>query len=303
MTTTESRDLITLATGGAYFEGPRWRDGRWWVSDLYRKGIYTYTPEGVEEQIVELEHQPSGLGFLPDGSLVYVSQQDHIVHRRSPDGSTSVHADVSEHCAGDLNDMVVDTRGNAYVGYFGFDPFAGEAPAPAGVIHIRPDGTHTLAASNVIFPNGSVITEDGKTLIVGEGLAGRYTAFPINEDGSLGERRPWATLSAAPDMSSFESLMAGLDLILDGCTLDAEGAIWAADPKNARAIRVREGGELVDEIPGADGQNVFACMLGGDDGRTLLLCLAPGLVDNDRLGGLAATLATVRVAVPHTGKP
>lgn len=299
----ESLTPTTLATGGAYFEGPRWRDGKWWVSDLYRKGIYTYTPDGVQEQIVELEHQPSGLGFLPDGSLLYVSQQDHKVYRRTPEGDTSVHADVSEHCRGDLNDMVVDARGNAYVGYFGFDPFAGEPPAAAGIILIRADGTHEVAASDLIFPNGSVITEDGQTLIVGEGLAGRYTAFPIHEDGTLGERRTWAALSAEPDMTSFDTLMAGLDLILDGCTLDADGAIWAADPQNSRAIRVREGGEIVEEIPGPNGQNVFACMLGGDDGRTLLLCLAPGLVDNDRLGGLAATLVTVQVSVPHAGRP
>lgn len=303
MTTTKNYDVSTLAGGGAYFEGPRWHDGRWWVSDLYRKAIYTYTPDGLEEKVVDLENQPSGLGFLPDGSLLYVSQEDHLIYRRSPSGSVAVHADVSEHCVGDLNDMVVDSHGNAYAGFFGFDPFAGEAPAVAGIIHIRPDGSHVLAAGDLIFPNGSVITDDGTTLVVGEGLAGRYTAFPINPDGSLGERRPWATLSAAPDMSSFESLLAGLDLILDGCTIDAEGAIWAADPKNARAIRVREGGEIVEEIPGPDGQNVFACMLGGDDGRTLLLCLAPGLVDNDRLGGLAATLRTVRVDVPHAGKP
>jgi sugar lactone lactonase YvrE len=298
-----THELHTLATGGAYFEAPRWRDGLWWVSDLYRKGIFTYTPAGKEEQVVALEHQPSGLGFLPDGSLLYVSQQDHIVYRRTPNGTTTVHADVSEHCVGDLNDLVVDDRGNAYAGYFGFDPFAGETPALAGVVLIRPDGSHTLAAGDLVFPNGAVLTEDGRSLIVGEGLAGRYTAFPVEDDGTLGERRTWAALSKEPDMSSFEALLGGLDLILDGCCLDAEGAIWAADPKNARALRIREGGEILDVVRVAEGQNVFACMLGGDDGRTLLLCVAPGLVDNDRLGGLRATLQTTRVEVPHVGRP
>ncbi|XVQ15852.1 SMP-30/gluconolactonase/LRE family protein [Spirillospora sp. CA-255316] len=265
--------------------------------------VYTYTPEGKEEQLVALEHQPSGLGFLPDGSLLYVSQQDHIVYRRAVDGTISVHADVGEHCTGDLNDLVVDGRGNAYAGFFGFDPFAGDTPRTAGIVLIRPDGSHTLAADDLVFPNGSVITDDGRTLVVGEGLAGRYTAFPINDDGGLGERRVWAKLSGDPDLSSFEALLGGLDLILDGCCLDAEGAIWAADPKNARVPRVREGGEIVDEIGAQDGQNVFACMLGGEDGRTMLVCVAPGLIDNDRLGGLAATLWTVRVDVPHAGRP
>ena len=279
-------ELQILVTSGAYFEGPRWREGLWYVSDLYRKGIFTYTPDGKEEQIVALEHQPSGLGFLPGGDLIYVSQEDHIVYRRTPDGSTAVHADVSEHCIGDLNDLVVDDRGYAYAGYFGFDPFAGEAPAKAAVIRIDPDGRHAVAAADLVFPNGSVITPDGATLTVGEGLAGRYTAFPI-----------------AQVRRSLEALLSGLDVILDGCCLDAEGAIWAADPKNARAIRIREGGEILDEVRAADGQNVFACMLGGEDGRTLLLCVAPGLVDNDRLGSLAATLQTTRVDVPHAGRP
>jgi sugar lactone lactonase YvrE len=102
------------------------------VPDLYRKGIYTGTPEGLEELVVELEHRPSGLGFLPDGSLLYVSQEDHRIHRRASDGTTTLHADVSEHCVGDLNDMVVDARGYAYFGYFGFDPFAGERSRACG---------------------------------------------------------------------------------------------------------------------------------------------------------------------------
>lgn len=296
-------ELHTLATGGAYFEGPRWHDGKWWVSDLYRKAVYTYTTEGKEEQIAALQHQPSGLGFLPDGSLLYVSQEDHLVYRREPDGTTSVHADVAEHCRGDLNDLVVDERGYGYAGFFGFDPFAGEAPGKAAVIGIDPEGNHRVAADDLLFPNGSVITPDGRTLIVGEGLAGRYTAFTIEDDGSLTGRRTWARLSKDPDLSSFEALLGGLELILDGCCLDAEGLIWAADPKNARAIRIREGGEIVDMITAPAGQNIFACMLGGDDGRTMLLCLAPGLVDNDRLGGLAATLMTTTVAVPHAGRP
>ncbi|MFF2847660.1 SMP-30/gluconolactonase/LRE family protein [Streptomyces sp. NPDC058001] len=295
--------LTTLATGGAYFEAPRWHDGRWWVSDLYRKGIYTYTTAGEEEQIVALEHQPSGLGFMPDGSLLYVSQEDQRIYRRADDGTVTLHADLSEHCVGDLNDLVVDERGYAYAGYFGFNPFAAEKPAKAGVIGVDPRGGHRLAADDLLFPNGSVITADGRTLIVGEGMAGAYTAFPIEDDGSLGPRRTWAALSKAPDMASFQALLTSLDVLVDGCCLDAEGMLWSADVQNARVIRVREGGDIVDEIKAPEGHNIFACMLGGHDGRTLLLCVAPGLVDNDRLGGLAATLQTVQVAVPGAGRP
>ncbi|EFC83473.1 SMP-30/gluconolactonase/LRE family protein [Parafrankia sp. EUN1f] len=298
-------DLTVLATGGAYFEAPRWRDGRWWVSDLYRKGIYTHTPDGRQEQVVALEHQPSGLGFLPDGSLLYVSQEDQLIYRRSIDGSsTTVHADLSGVCVGDLNDLVVDDRGFAYVGFFGFDPFADQPPVPASVVCVRPDGTFFVAADDLMFPNGSVITENGSELIIGEGMAGCYTAFDIGADGSLSGRRPWAVLSRPGDRSSTTSaLLQSLDVILDGCCLDAEGAIWSADVQNCRVIRVAEGGEILDVIPAPEGQNVFACMLGGDDGRTLLMCVAPGLRDNDRLGDLSATLQTTRVAVPRAGRP
>ncbi|MFE5709128.1 SMP-30/gluconolactonase/LRE family protein [Rhodococcus koreensis] len=298
-----TRELTVLAKGGAYFEAPRWHNGVWWTSDLYRKGIFTYTPEGKEEKILELEHQPSGLGWLPDGSLLFVSQEDHKVYKRTEGGVVSLHADVSEHCTGDLNDMVVDGKGRAFVGHFGFDPFAGGPPKAASVIRIDPDGRHEVVAEDLMFPNGSVITDDDRTLIVGEGMAGKYTAFTINEDGSLSDRRDWATLSSPPNMNSFAELMTEIDVIFDGCCIDAEGAIWAADPKNAKCLRIREGGEVVEEISAPEGQNIFACMLGGEDGRTLLLCVAPGLVDNDRLGDLAGTLRTVQVEVPGAGRP
>jgi sugar lactone lactonase YvrE len=298
-----SREIKTLVKGGAYFEAPRWRDGLWWVADLYRKAIYTYSPDGEETKIVDVEQQPSGLGWLPDGSLIYVSQHDQVVYRRAEDGRVSVHADVSEHCVGDLNDMVVDGKGRAFVGHFGFDVFGGDKPHTASLIRIDADGSHRVVAEDVMFPNGSVIADDDRTLIVGEGMAGRYTAWTIEEDGSLSGRRDWAVLSRPPKMESLGELLESIDVIPDGCCLDAEGAIWVADAKNGRCIRVLEGGEIDQVIPAPDGQNIFACMLGGEDGKTLLLCVAPGLVDNDRLSDLAGTLRTVRVDVPGAGRP
>jgi sugar lactone lactonase YvrE len=298
-----SHPLTTLATGGAYFEAPRWHDGRWWTSDLYRRGIFAYTPEGVGEQIVSLEDQPSGLGFLPDGSLIFVSQEKRTIFRRALDGTVSVHADLNSDTDTDLNDMVVDENGRAYVGTYGFDPFDdSRPPAPGVVIRIDPDGTHAVAAKDLVFPNGMVISPDGR-LVVGEGLAGIYTSFAIGSDGELSDRRAFATMSKPVSMASMVDLMTTADTIFDGCTVDAEGAIWAADVKGARCIRILDGGQVTDEIPAPEGQNIFACMLGGEDGRTLLLCVAPGLRDNDRLGNLAATLQTTRVDVPHGGRP
>jgi sugar lactone lactonase YvrE len=298
-----TRELTVLASGGAYFEAPRWHDGMWWTSDLYRKAIFSYSVEGREDKVLDLEHQPSGLGWLPDRTLLFVTQEDHRVWKRTEEGPVELHADIAEHCTGDLNDMVVDESGRAFVGHSGFDVFGREVPKTASMIRIDPDGSHAVVAEDLMFPNGCVITDDGRTLIVGEGMAGKYTAFTIADDGSLSDRRAWATLSRPPNMTSFPDLMRDIDVVFDGCRLDAEGAIWAADAKNARCVRIREGGEILDEIPAPPGQNIFACMLGGAGRRTLLLCVAPGRASNGRLSGLEATLQTTHVNVPGAGKP
>src|SRR4051794_35195103 len=125
-----ARELRPLVEGGAYFEGPRWHEGRWWVSDFYRQAVYAYAPDGTEERVLEVAGQPSGLGWLPDGSLLAVSMRDHTLIRRAPDGEVSVHADLSEHCAGYLNDLAVDEHGRAYAGNFGFDLMNFADPAP-----------------------------------------------------------------------------------------------------------------------------------------------------------------------------
>lgn len=277
-----------LAEGGGFFEGPRWHEGRWWVSDFYRHTVFAIAPDGTHEEILTVDAQPSGLGWLPDGSLLVVSMKDHRVLRRSPGGDVSVHADIGDLCGGHANDMVVDARGHAYVGNFGFDLMAGGTPANARLVHVAPDGTVRAAAEDLAFPNGMVITPDGSTLIVGESFGNRYTAFAIGGDGSLSDRREWAAIpGVAPD----------------GCALDAEGAIWAADAAGARVVRVVEGTGVVDEIAAPEGQGIFACMLGGDDGRTLLACAAPSFLEHERTATRLALLLTTTVDVPHAGLP
>jgi len=295
------RTLHTLTASGRYFEGPRWHDGRWWASDLYRGAVFAYTPDGTEEEILSLDgDKPSGLGLLPDGSLLVVGQEARKVWRRNTDGTVSVHADLNSDTTSDLNDMVVGSDGRAFVGTYGFDPFDGSTPALGRVIRVESDGSHAVAATDLLFPNGMVILPDGR-LVVAETLAGRFTAFTIAADGDLTDRREWATLSAPPTIDSMAELISTVEVMLDGCGADEEGAIWAADPKNARCIRVREGGEIVDEIAAPEGLNIFACMLGGDDGQTLLLCVAPGLANNER--GFDASLRTTTVPVGHGGRP
>jgi sugar lactone lactonase YvrE len=294
--------MKTLLEGGSFFESPRWHDGRWWLSDFYRHRVLTVTEDGRSEDVLEVEGQPSGLGWMPDGSLLVVSMRDHRILRW--DGSAlSVHADVSEHCGGHLNDMVVDAHGRAYAGNFGFDLMAFADPQTANLVRVDPDGSASVAATEMYFPNGSVITPDGRTLIVGETAGARYTAFTIEDDGSLTDRRIWAQVAETPEITTLEETLGKLRFGPDGCGLDAEEHIWAADEVNARCARVAEGGEIVDEIAMPDGLNVFACMLGGADGRTLLICAAPDFHEQSRSAKHEAVLLTTTVDVPRAGLP
>lgn len=284
------RTLDTLYEGGTFFEGPRWHVGRWWVSDFYRHLVLAITPDGVPEEVLTVEGQPSGLGWMPDGSLLVVSMKDRKLLRRAPDGTFDVHADLSEYCRGHLNDMVVDAAGRAYVGDFGFDLMAREDPRPTTLKRVDRDGTVTVAAEDVGFPNGSVITPDGSTLIVGESYGLRYTAWTIAADGGLTDRRVWADLSSKP-------------VAPDGCALDAEGHIWCADGLGGPCVRLAPGGEMVDQVVPPDGLHIYACMLGGEDGLTLLCCAAPDFFEQKRSTSREAVLFTTTVDVPHAGLP
>src|SRR4051794_892495 len=190
------REPRLLRDGGAYFEGPRWHDGRWWVSDFYRHAVYAIDEGGREEEIVRIEGQPSGLGWMPDGSLLVVSMLDHTLLRHAGDGEVTVHADLSAHCDGHLNDLLVDDRGRAYAGNFGFDLMLGADPAPTGMILVEPDGTSAVVADGLWFPNGMVL--DGDTLIVAETLGGGFPAFTVAADGRPGARRDWGRVIERP---------------------------------------------------------------------------------------------------------
>jgi sugar lactone lactonase YvrE len=298
------RRLDTLTDGGAFFEGPRWHDGRWWVSDFYRQAVYAYDAAGREEQVLAVEQQPSGLGWLPDGSLLVVSMRDHRLLRRDDGtGEVDVIAEFSEHCGGVANDMVVDAMGRAYIGNFGFDLMGFADPRATNLVRVDPDGTVEVAADDLYFPNGSVITPDGSTLIVGETMGCCYTAWTVADDGSLSDRRTWAQLAPRPTLGGLAETAAQLQVGPDGCCLDAEGHIWSADEAGRRVIRIAEGGEIVDQIDAPDGLDLFACMLGGDDGRTLLMCAAPDYFEANRRAAHEAVLLTTTVDVPHAGLP
>ncbi len=297
------RELQTLVTGGHYFEGPRWHDGQWWVSDFYSHTVSTVTTDGVQETVCEVPGQPSGLGWLPDDSLIISSMRDHLVIRITPDGQVEEYADLSEHCGGKLNDLVVDSEGRVYAGNFGFDLMAGADPETAQLIRVDPDRSVHVAASDLHFPNGTVITPDGSTLIVAETLGARFTSFRIEPDGELTDRGVWAEFAPLPLPGPLSSVLAVVGVAPDGCTLDGDGHIWFADALGARVARAAPGGSIVDEIKTPDGLSCYACALGGEDGRTLLMCCAPDFFEGPRKAARAAVLLTVRVDVAHAGLP
>jgi sugar lactone lactonase YvrE len=235
--------------------------------------------------------------------MLVVSMKDHRLMRRQLDGSVAVHADLTELCAGHPNDLVVDARGRSYVGNFGFDLMAGDDPVMAPIFRVDPDGRATVAAKDLIFPNGSVITTDSRTLIVGETLGCRYTAFNIADDGSLTDRRLWAELAPTPTLGTIAETLSQVRISPDRCGLDAEGYIWTAVAVGARCIRVAPGGAIVDEVAMPAGLGVFACMLGGPDGRTMLICAAPDFFEEARKNPREAVLLVTGVNVSRAGLP
>jgi sugar lactone lactonase YvrE len=294
------RDLTVVLDEYSFLECPRWHDGRLWVSDFYTNQVVATDGRGNTEVVAEVPGQPSGLGFLPDGRALIVSMRDHRVLVRGESGRLTEHADLSPAVSGMLNDMVVDEHGRAYVGNFGFDLMAGAALRYTTLTRVDPDGTVTTAAEDLGFPNGTVILPGG-VLVVAETFAGRLTAFDIAPDGGLTNRRVWARFGETPRTEDVGEAMQLLQVAPDGICADADGAIWVADAGHARVIRVREGGDILDEI--RTPMAVYACMLGGDDGRTLFMCAAPSFAEHERRAAREAQLLAVRVEVPHAGLP
>ncbi len=296
------REIRTVVSGMSYTECPRWHEDRLWFADFYTHAILSVTESGDDLRVeVEVPAQPSGLGWLPDGRLVFVSMKDRKVVRQEADGTLVVHADVAEHVTGHPNDMVVDAEGRCWLGNFGFDLMGGADIETACLVRIDPDGTVTRVAEDLWFPNGSVVTPDGSTLIVDETLGNRISAFSIGADGSLGPRRDWASFGPLSTSRALAEAIPQAVLAPDGCCLDAEGRVWAADAIGGRVCRVAEGGEILDTI--VPGTGVFACMLGGADGRTLFLSCAPDFDEHARSAAREAEIRAVTVDVPHAGLP
>ena len=290
-----------IGSGLSYLEGPRWHDGRIWVSDFYTHRILSFAADGAMTVEAEIDDQPSGMDWLPDGSLVVAAMRSRTVRRIAADGSQSVYADLSELATWHLNDLIVDAGGNTYVGNFGFDLMNGGDPSRATVVCIDLQGKARVVVEDAYFPNGAVITPDGATMIMAESFAQRLTAFDLGEDGSLTNRRVWAAFGEEPTADTLEAMLAQVATAPDGITLDAEGCVWFADGFGQRLVRAREGGEIVEEIPTEE--PVFACMLGGESGRTLYVCSAPSFAEAEASTNHRARLLAYEVDVARAGRP
>ncbi len=293
--------FITLLDGLSFTECPRWRDGRLYFTDRYTRRVLAVSIDGTVETYAQTPSLPAGLGFLPDGRLLITSMRDRKVLRREHNGAIVEHADLTGLAPGELNDMLVDHEGRAWVGNFGFDLFAGAPVCPTVLICVAPDGQAAIAADGLIFPNGTVLTPDGRTLIVAETFANRLSAFTVS-DGLLTERRTWAAFGNPPASSDVGRIISEADVVPDGICLDAEGAVWVADVMKQRLIRVAEGGRILEELK-TNGLCAFACMLGGDDGRTLFACAAPTFDETEAAAHHRSSILMTRVAVPHAGLP
>ena len=278
-------ETTVLLDGLVFGESPRWHDGKLWFSDVIAQRVMTVDLEGKAETVIEMPGRPSGLGWLPDGRLLVVSVMDCRLLRLDPDGLAEV-ADLHELASHHCNDMVVDRLGRAYVGNCGFDLIAKQPFAPAEIVLVTPDGDARVVADDLAFPNGTVITPDGHTLIVAESYGARLTSFQIEPDGSLTRRRIWAQLEQA---------------VPDGICLDAEGAIWVASPGSGEVLRVREGGEVTHRIKMST--RAYACMLGGPQRRTLFVLTAETANPDKAKAKASGRIEIVEVDVPGAGLP
>lgn len=290
-----------LIGGLSFTECPRWHDGRLYFSDFYTHRVLAVTLDGAIETIAEVSAQPSGLGFLPDGRMLIVSMRDRKILRRELDTSLVEHADLSSLAPWYVNDMLVDRDGRAWAGNFGFDLMGGADATTTNLIRVDLDGRATVAAVGLGFPNGMVLSPDGNTLIVAETTMNRLSAFDV-ASGVLGKRRTWAAFGDPPASTKFAELFTQVDVAPDGICLDAEGAVWVADAKNGRLIRVAEGGEILEELK-PNSLGVFACMLGGANGRTLFACVAPTFTEAEASTHRNAAIWMIEVDIPGAGLP
>ncbi len=285
-----------IVLGGLWFgEGPRWQNQRLWFSDMHGHRVISTDLEGdLRTEAKMIDDEPSGLGWLPDGSLLIVAMETQQLRTITSDGVMAVHADLSSVARGSLNDMIVASDGTAYVGDMGHRIQEGGERRPGQTIAVRADGSWFVAADALESPNGHILTPDEHTLLIAESAAARITAFDRAADGTLSNRRIYASLQPSSGGPPFAPP--------DGICLDAEGAVWVADPIGARVFRALPGGETTHEYR-IEGLIPVACVLGGRDRQTLLICAAADWRRDEVRKSPSGIIAAIDVEVPGVGRP
>jgi sugar lactone lactonase YvrE len=269
-------------------ECPRWHDGRLWFSDVHDGTVWAMTEGGQAEPVLGVLEQPGGLGWLPDGRLLVLATAGAALLRLDGDELVTV-CDLSPFAEHVWNDMTVTADGRAYVGNLGYDVARGDEPTGAPLVCVEPDGEAWVVAEQLLLPNGSCVVDDGDTttLLVAETFGQRISAFDVAPDGSLRHPRVWADLR--PNVPA-------------GMCLDAQGAAWVADPVHRGVMRVVGGAGAVEWIP-VEGRSVYACVLGGSDGRTLYMCTGTSTNPAKTLVARTGRIEALRVAVPAADHP
>lgn len=276
-------EIRTLLSDLVFVESPRWHAGRLWFSDWGARTVLAVDLEGHSEVVARMQSMPFCVDWTHDNRLLIVAGREAKVLELQRDRSMPVLADLSGLSRHPWNEIVVHPSGNSYVNNIGFD-FPGGEVQPGTIALVTPDGSARQVADGLMFPNGMAITPDGSTLIVAESYGGRLTAFNIEDNGALTNRRIWADLGGAPP---------------DGICLDSEGAVWYADVPNHHCVRVAEGGEVLQTLEVDRG--CFSCALGGTDGRALFIVAAEWPMPADGSLGRTGQVLMADAPAPAAG--
>ncbi|WP_037501333.1 SMP-30/gluconolactonase/LRE family protein [Solirubrobacter soli] len=269
-----------IVDGLGFPESTRWRGGRVWVCNWGSGEVLAVSPDGRRETIARLAAStlPFSIDWLPDGRLLVIDGRRQQLLCQAPDGSLTEIADLSGFGPAPFNELVVDRAGSAYVN-----------GGPGIVVHVGQDGSVREVADGLLWPNGMALIDDGRTLVVADSHARQLVGFDVADDGALSGRRVWAALEHAPD----------------GICADAHGTIWVASVPGEHCVRVGEGGQVLDTVTVDRG--CFACMLGGDDGRTLFIAAAHwrgmDALMSEGPGTTGRLLAAPHQPAPHAGRP
>lgn len=274
------REIRLLLDGLGFPESTRWREGRVWLCNWGAGEVLAVTPGGEREVMARLAPQtlPFSIDWLPDGRLLIIDGPQRLLLRQEPDGTLEVSADLTGFGSAPFNELVVDAAGNAYVN-----------GGPGILVQVAPDGTSREVADGLQWPNGMAFLDDDRTLVVADSHAKQLVGFDVAQDGTLSGRRVWADLEHAPD----------------GICADAEGGVWVASVPGQHCVRVREDGEVLDVV--AVDRGCFACMLGGEDGRTLFIAAAEWRGMEAAMsvgpGQTGQLLAAPKQRASHAGRP